>query len=199
MWVERGVHGPAPASASLHRLRRQTVLRGTVNPSSRQRVGGGANGPLQGALRAWVERSFPPPRSAGQVPYVCLHLNPRYTNAGARSGEQRASGCSQVHGGRGIDGPPQDSLRPKAVERSAGRRRTVDSSPLPQARKRSRHSRPGPLATLTISRHYEAIYTPDVRRVMAFRQFSGGPPITGFTYPAGNTPFGSGRMLRYVT
>ncbi len=31
--------------------------------------------------------------------------------------------------GRGIDGPPQDSLRPKAVERSAGRRKTVDPSP----------------------------------------------------------------------
>ena len=30
----RGPHDPAPASASLYRLRRQTVLRGTVNPSS---------------------------------------------------------------------------------------------------------------------------------------------------------------------
>jgi hypothetical protein len=31
--------------------------------------------------------------------------------------------------GRGIDGPPQDSPPPKAVERSAGWRRTVDPSP----------------------------------------------------------------------
>ncbi len=37
----RGAHGPAPVSASLYRLRRQTALLGTASPSSRQRVGGG--------------------------------------------------------------------------------------------------------------------------------------------------------------
>ena len=45
-------------------------------------------------------------------------------------------------GGRGIDGPPEDSLRPKAVERSADRRRAVDSSPI-STPKRSRYPRPG--------------------------------------------------------
>ena len=51
--------------------------------------------------------------------------------------------------GRGIDGPTEGSLRPKAVERSADRRRAVDSpfhpqkkeSPLPP---RARHSGGGP-------------------------------------------------------
>ena len=49
----RGIHSPAPGSASLYRLRRQTVLRGTANPSSRQRVRGSTNGRLWGPL---VER-----------------------------------------------------------------------------------------------------------------------------------------------
>ena len=46
----RGAHGPAPVSASLYRLRRQTALRGTVSPSSRRRVGG-MDGPLCGHVR----------------------------------------------------------------------------------------------------------------------------------------------------
>ena len=45
--------------------------------------------------------------------------------------------------GRGIDGPPQDSPPPKAVEQSAGRRRTIDPSPLPNARKGVATPRPG--------------------------------------------------------
>ena len=36
----RGAQGPAPVSASLYRLRRQTALRGTLSPSSRRHVGG---------------------------------------------------------------------------------------------------------------------------------------------------------------
>ena len=39
--------------------------------------------------------------------------------------------------GRGIDGPPQDSPPPKAVERSAGRRGTVDPSPFHTLEKES--------------------------------------------------------------
>jgi len=38
---------------------------------------------------------------------------------------------------RGIDGPPQDSPPPKAVERSAGWRRTIDSSPVHKQEKES--------------------------------------------------------------
>ena len=44
--------------------------------------------------------------------------------------------------GRGIDGPTEGSLRPKAVERSADRRRAVDSSPLPDAKKKEPPSPP---------------------------------------------------------
>ncbi len=46
-------------------------------------------------------------------------------------------GSREHAGGRGIDGPPEDSLRPKAVERSAGRRRTVDPSPFHPLEKES--------------------------------------------------------------
>ena len=46
----RGIHGPAPASASLHRLRRQTVLRGAVNPSSCRHAGGAEWATLPGTL-----------------------------------------------------------------------------------------------------------------------------------------------------
>ena len=82
----RGAHGPAPASASLHRLRRRTVLRGTVNPSSRQHVGEGANGPLQGALRASAERSFPPGRQTSvSVTSRSAHSHPP-TKAPKRGG-----------------------------------------------------------------------------------------------------------------
>ena len=71
----RGVHDPAPASATLYGLRPQIVLRGTVNPSSRWH-GWGPRTALRakGAWRdecahhppvalsawAWAERSFPP-------------------------------------------------------------------------------------------------------------------------------------------
>ncbi len=140
-------------------------------------MSGGANGPLQGALRAWAERSFPPLRQssvslAGQrahshhpakAPQACgarvrsyqaagevrdngspeNRSRGKYSKTPGQSGEQRASGYSPAPGGRGIDGPPEDCPPPKAVERSAGRRRAIDSSPLPHARKRSRHSRPG--------------------------------------------------------
>ncbi len=41
--------------------------------------------------------------------------------------------------GRWIDGPSEGSPRPKAVERSAGWRRTVDSSPFHTQEKESPH------------------------------------------------------------
>ena len=47
----------------------------------------------------------------------------------ASSRERRTSRTSPAHGGRGIDGPLEGSLRPKAVERSADRRGAVGSSP----------------------------------------------------------------------
>ena len=50
-----------------------------------------------------------------------------------------------THAGRGIDGPPEDSPRPKAVERSAGRRRTIDSSPLQHAKNKEPTPAQGPL------------------------------------------------------
>ena len=166
----RGSHGPAPASASLYRLRRQTVLRETVRPSSR-RHGWGANRRSTGAGREEYSHHPPTARSArrGRVP-IPTHPQKPPKRGGARVrfyrtvGEARDNGSSDersagkqgkapgqarraralgrersdfpTHGGRGIDGPPEGSLRPKAVERSTDRRRTVDSSPLPHAKKR---------------------------------------------------------------
>ena len=52
----RAAHGPAPVSASLYRLRRQTALLGTVSRSSRGLGGGGRRTALRGVggLGGWV-------------------------------------------------------------------------------------------------------------------------------------------------
>ncbi len=114
-WVEEGLTIPLrPALRST--ASPQTVLRGTVNPSSRQHVGGrqrtAARG-VEGLSRKVIPTTPPEP--------------PKARAGGVRLHRTRLR--------RGIDGPPEDSPPPKAVERSAGRRRTIDSSPLPHVRK----------------------------------------------------------------
>ena len=122
----RGSYGPAPASASLHRLRRRTVLRGTVRPSSCQHVGSGRNGPRSGGVEGFSRQVIhttppkPPPSPGGR--------------------------CSA----------PENTLEgegPMVLRRTVRGRRPWSealaeggpSIPLPSTRKkRSRHSRPGP-------------------------------------------------------
>ena len=88
----RGAHGPAPVSASLYRLRRQTALRGTVSPSSRRRVGG-MDRPLCGHVREGGFRfhSHPDPASSVYEPggEVIPAIRPRPLSVGLGG-----AGCS---------------------------------------------------------------------------------------------------------
>ena len=120
----RGVHGPAPASASLHRLRRQTVLRGTVNPSSgRHRWGPNGRSPGYGggAGRIFPSSAHRPLSLGGApIPPTCQSPpKPGRTVLGSREHAEGERGSMVLR--RTVCG--------EAVERSAGRRRTVDPSP----------------------------------------------------------------------
>ena len=123
----RGAHDPAPASASLHRLRRQTVLRGTVNPSSRWHGWGQRTAPRATGRGGTSIPIIPPPKPFRLGLGRKGHSHP--TRQSPLKPGRAVFGSGQHARGRGIDGPPEGSLRPKAVERSADRRRTVDPSP----------------------------------------------------------------------
>ncbi len=145
-------HDPAPASASLYRLRRQTALRGTVSPSSR-RHGRGGNGPLSGlqgrggtniptilpaAPSAWG-RPCPvrPVRrggGGGGPPEGAVRRRSRakaLTHPPAKAPPSPGGRCSAPE--NTLEGEGSMVLRRtvcgEAVERSAGRRRTADSCP----------------------------------------------------------------------
>ena len=128
-------HDPAPVSASLYRLRRQTALRGTVSPSSRRHGRGGqrtalratgagrdeyshhpASGPLSMGASvsgptgpSWRGRRWSSGRSSPTAkPSKSAH--PPTRQSLPKPG--RAVFGSREHArGRGIDGPPEDSLR----------------------------------------------------------------------------------------
>ena len=163
----RGVHGPSPVSASLYRLRRQTALRGTVNPSSRRHVKGAERTALRGtgARRDECSRHPPTARSAwrGGVRIPPTRKSPLSLGAPV-SGSTKQPGGSETMSLQ-KSGPEESSPRRRpraaskehqaapalpqgegsmvlrrtvcgeAVERSAGRRRIIDPSPHPQARK----------------------------------------------------------------
>ena len=145
----------------------QTVLRGTVNPSSRQPCGVGPDGPLQGVLGAWAEGSCPPSVQKlrqlewrrATAPYVCLHFNPTYRPSTVSYGEADQNAyppscqCPPSPGGR--CSAPKNRLRERDRWSSGGQsaaegggakrwpeegRRSLSPS---GRKKRSRHSRPG--------------------------------------------------------
>ena len=121
----RGSYGPAPASASLHRLRRRTVLRGTVRPSSCQHVGSGRNGPRSGGVEGFSRQVIPttPPKSPPKPGRAV------FGSTNTVEGEGSMVLRRTVRGRR----PWSEALAEGGP-----------SIPLPSTRKRSRHSRPGP-------------------------------------------------------
>ena len=105
----RGVHDPAPASASLYRLWRQTVLRGTVDPSSRRLVWGPMDAlRAMGAGREEYSHHPPPARSAWaeRVP-IPTHPQKPPQRAGASVRFYRAVGEARDNG------PPEERSKGK--------------------------------------------------------------------------------------
>ncbi len=98
----RGIDGPPPASALLHRLRRRTVLRRTIDPSPSSVFCGAEHHPpgLEGGFGAWVGQRFARLRRTGAQP---CQLEEGFT-------------------------VPRRTVCGEAVERSAGRSGIVDPS-----------------------------------------------------------------------
>ena len=110
----RGAHGPAPASASLHRFRRQTVLRGTVSPPFTSARWRGTNGRLCGVR--W--RSGKPMPSIRPCPtqYGLGRGGHSHPPAKAPSAWAHVSGATEQSGRSETmalrrSGPPESSAR----------------------------------------------------------------------------------------
>ncbi len=112
-----GARRQCPSGADLRECRQPKRRTGVDRPSENlqfaSRIDGAGLMVLRGQPTAKPSKAltYPPPKAPPQTP-------------------GRAVFGSREHArGRGIDGPPKDSPPPKVVERSAGRRRTIDSSP----------------------------------------------------------------------
>ena len=134
----RGIHGPAPASASLYGFAADCLPRdceplftsacweGMV-ALARWRDAHAIRLPTALSAQPGEETLVQHPpmsHSAGPGRKVIPTTPPKPPKPG-----RAVFGSRERARRRGIDGPPEDSLRPKAVERSAGRRGTIDSSP----------------------------------------------------------------------
>ena len=176
----RGAHGPAPVGASLHRLRRQTALRGTVSPSSVGMVGG--TGEPRSAAQ-WRGGAFPASRPQGapslhgrnghsrQSPMsggperLFLPARNEISTWAGREGHSRRRGMSFQRGGVGSSfrssrqSPPQARAggvrlrrtRPEG-EGSMVLRRTVRGEAVERSADRRRTLDPSPISTKRRSR-----------------------------------------------
>ena len=150
----RGAQGPAPVSASLYRLRRQTALLGTVSPSSCEQVGGGQWIALRGTLAAAVSpfhssahghfslgldgkvipavRPYPAQQRLGRVGHS--HLPAKAPQGGPRrivSGSIEPLWCSAPSSRRGgrDDGAPDGQSTGKPYNKAPSRQPSAESTP----------------------------------------------------------------------